>query len=770
MKKYKIMTRGLSILLVAVILMAAFSLCVYAADLQDFTTFTEYDPGSKVAVTSSNVTWTNLLRSDTAYVYKDMGVDFFSGDFNINFTLVAGSMAANSEMGVLMLSNTANATYREHTVSPKYDSISVGLYMPSSPAEKRLALLEVADGTATGSGTYYVISDSSPRYITITRDESIGDNGTAYMYIYLDAARTNLAATQSIALFEKEDFRYLYAMDAYTNTGSYASTGSISVLSLLASEPVADTLDATDVEWNGAMARWEATLNGYVTSDGGDACTAGFLYREKDSSDNWSWAGVSGYYSTGDNFTSYILSLASDKDWEYKAYLTNEAGTVYGDLVYFDTYFEASNPEMVTYGFPIDLDFDNVTARLYGRVLYDGSSNVTAYFRYRVEGTEGWWYSDNVTDLQTGDAFDFLVSDNLSLLTTFEFQAAGLNDSGYGYGGIATFALYPSVETPVVTSDNVTGIGSGDCWLHGTVVDDGDGDGEIRAWAGFQYRPVGSSVWLKTPIVIVDSGDTYLAHITGLQPEVNYEWRAFADNALLPANQAPTGYGDIKTFHTYESQRPPVIISENSTWISSTSTRLLGLVEFDGGYSVSVWFEYRLHGYDTGYQATGVATGAYTDDEFIQIIFDLEPERWYDWRAAGSNELGTSYGSVKSFYTGLTAVDDGTGETPEMVSGFAETLRDWMDSMGMDNPSGHWAFMFMLMLLTAIGFSIGIIASKERFLKIVFAVILAVLELTIFGTFIFSGLLGIWPALILIFVAVGLAIVFGGRLITVGRA
>ena len=49
---------------------------------EDFTTYTETDPGADITKTADRITFTALrTREDTFYVYKDKGVDHFNGNF-----------------------------------------------------------------------------------------------------------------------------------------------------------------------------------------------------------------------------------------------------------------------------------------------------------------------------------------------------------------------------------------------------------------------------------------------------------------------------------------------------------------------------------------------------------------------------------------------------------------------------------------------------------------------------------------------------------------
>ena len=45
--------------------------------VEDFTTYTEVDPNSRITVSSTKVTWASVQRDEDAYVYKDKGVNYF---------------------------------------------------------------------------------------------------------------------------------------------------------------------------------------------------------------------------------------------------------------------------------------------------------------------------------------------------------------------------------------------------------------------------------------------------------------------------------------------------------------------------------------------------------------------------------------------------------------------------------------------------------------------------------------------------------------------
>ena len=178
--------------------------------LQDFTVYTEVDPGNKITETALRTAWTALGHNNISYVYKDFTAAFFGGDFT--FTLrVNTSLAVNG--GLIfnwMVANALNGATPLRDASESY--IGVFINKSASPDELRIFLTE-SDGGAQYNTTKIVIELDTIYYLLITRDETVGTYGTVYLSVYTDEARVNqVSGTVSIALHSsKKDYRYLYS-------------------------------------------------------------------------------------------------------------------------------------------------------------------------------------------------------------------------------------------------------------------------------------------------------------------------------------------------------------------------------------------------------------------------------------------------------------------------------------------------------------------------------------------------------------------------------
>lgn len=179
---------------------------------EDLTTYTQVDPNSHIATTTDRCTFAGLIRNETAYCYKDHGVNHFAGDFEHLVIARATSMANTAECWIWGLANELN----------DFNSASAArMGITWYDDAYRLYLIDFDPGATQD---YFAGAVDTTYYLKIVRDEAVGANGTAYCYIYSDATMETLVDTLSVALDNKNDFRYLYCCSSY-NTG-HATAGS----------------------------------------------------------------------------------------------------------------------------------------------------------------------------------------------------------------------------------------------------------------------------------------------------------------------------------------------------------------------------------------------------------------------------------------------------------------------------------------------------------------------------------------------------------------
>ncbi|MBA7494383.1 hypothetical protein ES702_04958 [subsurface metagenome] len=188
------------------------SLVGVASPDEDLRTYTEVDiPANRItSITAARVQMTNCDDDETVYLYRDRGVDHYSGDYEHLLTIYLDTITNTGHAVFWAITNGIDDCYSLHNGGG--DLHWIECYGDTGPPSE-LFLLETVAG-AWLADVYSMLWDT-PYYLRVKRDESVGANGTLYLYIYSDALRTILLDTLSVALREKEDFRYQFAISSY---------------------------------------------------------------------------------------------------------------------------------------------------------------------------------------------------------------------------------------------------------------------------------------------------------------------------------------------------------------------------------------------------------------------------------------------------------------------------------------------------------------------------------------------------------------------------
>lgn len=167
--------------------------------IEDFTTYTEVDPNNHLSKTFARVTATDLINweSESAYIYKDKGVGYFSGDFRhyIDIRCISGDFPAENTVWGLL--NALGSQFETDDT----DKLMVFFYAYTT--NPKLYLRERYGGShnqiaydAEWDTTYYLIIER--KYSTLTCE------------IYSDSDRTDLLETLSRELHSIDSYRYIF--------------------------------------------------------------------------------------------------------------------------------------------------------------------------------------------------------------------------------------------------------------------------------------------------------------------------------------------------------------------------------------------------------------------------------------------------------------------------------------------------------------------------------------------------------------------------------
>jgi len=183
---------------------------------QDFTTYSEADPNSRVTVTASKAACSDLTCAESAYVCKDFGADYFQ-DVRILFGFKVNAISGGA-CGCCSLTN-ANA-------ADIFGATGYKLVCEAANLGGSVAGLLLWNGSSVVTYDTADISIGTQYYCILRKPD--GEN-VASLEIYTDQNMTELLDTLSISDANiPAAYRYLYGLSSL-NTGSGGSTISCDV-------------------------------------------------------------------------------------------------------------------------------------------------------------------------------------------------------------------------------------------------------------------------------------------------------------------------------------------------------------------------------------------------------------------------------------------------------------------------------------------------------------------------------------------------------------
>jgi hypothetical protein len=184
---------------------------------EDFTTYTEVDPGTYLDRTSTRTTFTHINNNINAYVYKDKGDHHFNVTFEHRFKVCLTYRLSYNYCGVVWhaLKQTVESSVSLH---------SQEFHTYSSTSGYRFYVYQRGGGGGTQDYTGYMTT-GTVYYIEFQWDSSVGTYGTLYGRIatgtYYSQGGT-LVDILIVACDELADFRYCYSICSW----NYADSGS----------------------------------------------------------------------------------------------------------------------------------------------------------------------------------------------------------------------------------------------------------------------------------------------------------------------------------------------------------------------------------------------------------------------------------------------------------------------------------------------------------------------------------------------------------------
>ncbi|MBN2613272.1 MAG: hypothetical protein JXB00_17090 [Bacteroidales bacterium] len=331
------------------------------------------------------------------------------------------------------------------------------------------------------------------------------------------------------------------------------------------------------------------------------------------------------------SYVSNLTNLLPNKNYYYRAYATNSAGTGYGT--------EYSLTTLVGYA---KVTTSAVTSTT--ETTATGSGNVTSTGGAIVTNRGICWglnqnptTADSMLNIGSGPGMFSGQMKNLLPNKTYYVRAYATNSRGTAYGNQVSFKT--STASPQVATDSVGSITTSTAVLYGNVTFDGGSTINERGacWS------TGTNPLLSDNKSQAGTGTgIFSASITGLAKNTKYYARAYA------INSADTAYGEITSFTTLASL--PTLTTTDISAITDSSATTGGSITDDGGAPIlSKGVCWNITGNptvldDNTLNGSGTAT-------FISHIKGLSANTTYYIRAYAQNSAGYSYGNQKTFKT-----------------------------------------------------------------------------------------------------------------------
>lgn len=286
--------------------------------------------------------------------------------------------------------------------------------------------------------------------------------------------------------------------------------------------PTVTTLNVPDVT------ETTAQLNAIITNpDNVNITSKGFEWKETLSS---TYTQVSGI-GTGNLFHYDLTGLTPNTNYTYRAFITFNGDTVYGNEVTFTT-FELVVPCEVPTGLTaIDTTYESIT------ILWDTNSNHSAYNIL-------WHTLNGAYTTATINTNQYTIT-GLDPETTYEIKIQGVCDyndySEWSSSIFITTSVAPALDPTVITlfASDVTETTARINAIHSNL------DNVTITAKGFEWKETAGGTY--TQVSGTGTGNIFHYDLTGLTPGTNYTYRAFI------TFNGDTVYGNERTFSTLEA-------------------------------------------------------------------------------------------------------------------------------------------------------------------------------------------------------------------------
>lgn len=421
----------------------------------------------------------------------------------------------------------------------------------------------------------------------------------------------------------KTYYVYSYAI----NSDGIGYSDNPSIVKTSNGKPAVETMDISQTSTESVDVRYRITNDAGVGITEHGVCYATTHYPDITTSVKSDESGDIGIH------TAHITGLKANTTYYFRAYAKNSAGEVGLAENEKDYMIQVGLPEVNTLDYS-DLTSNSVVCK--GIVTNDGGSDV-------IERGICWGPNakPTISDSHKADIYDGVGEfscplTDLSVATTYYYRAYAKNkaNSNYSYGDDKEFTTLG--DAPTVQTLAATDVAGSSAVLHGRITNNG---GATITNCGFVCSNGQTIEHLQ------NINGEFSTTITGLSPNVNYTYYAFAENNY---GEGKGGSQSIKI-----TAKAPGISNKGASSITSTSATITGNITNDGGSEVEVCGVCYSSSITrpTPQNSTCTEIKNVSMGMFSSTITALSPKTKYYYNVYAQNAVGISYGIPANFTT-----------------------------------------------------------------------------------------------------------------------
>jgi hypothetical protein len=366
-------------------------------------------------------------------------------------------------------------------------------------------------------------------------------------------------------------------------------------------KPTVETKAATSVTPVGA------TLNGAVNPNGSETKYY-FEYGTTESYGTKTAEASAGSGTASIEESKAITGLAAETTYHFRIVAVNKAGTSDGAGKEFTTLKKPSVETKAATGITA------FGATLNGTVNPNGSET-KYYFEYGTTETYGTKTAEASAGSGTSSVEESKTISGLEPETPYDFRIVATNSGGTVYGANQKFTTLESA--PVVVTDAATSITDTGGTLKGTVNPEGK---EAKYY--FEYGKT-VSYGTKTAEASAGSGKVAVEEskaITGLEPEVTYDYRIVAKNSFGTADGTNHTFTTLASTWALQSAAKPAGSIESYLFRDScpSSTNCMSVGEYENSEGVYVTLAEQWNGTEWKVLTTPNPAGA--EESYLQGV------------------------------------------------------------------------------------------------------------------------------------------------------